>query len=151
MENNVLNHTTDEIFSSGFITVEIPLTGKNMPTEFKNFIFECMANTVERNLSTEILNEMLDNGSANTVISKGEISLILKITSDGNFTDDLILQYTYPDKFKSRVCRKFMTYDIPIDYNTLYRKKALRILDKRVKKGLKKFTPHKKETYVLTW
>ncbi len=72
MENNVLNYTTADIFKNGDITIEIPLTGKNVPTVFKTFIVECITRGEGRNIlgDDDLLNELLERQKEGIAIAK---------------------------------------------------------------------------------
>lgn len=143
MENNVLSCTTADIFKNGDITIEIPLTGKNVPTVFKNFIVECITRGEARNIldDDDLLNELLEKGSAHNILTMGQISLLLKIDPNGEFSEDMTLAYTtYENGRKSTMLRKIKYFEISYSDTELYHKKALRMLKRRVEKGLKQFT-----------
>lgn len=151
MEKDALNCTASEIFKNDYITVEIPLTGKNLPTVFKDFVVECITQDAGRNilnddeLFTELLdNGLLENGSVDTTLRGGELFLSLQIGADGKFAGCTTLIYTHYDIDNqkppiSRVSRKVRCFENTYGYGDLYRKKALRVLKRRIKKGLKQF------------
>lgn len=143
MENNVLSCTTADIFKNGDIIIEIPLTGKNVPTVFKTFIVECITRGEARNIldDDDLLNELLEKGSAHNILTMGQISLLLKIDPNGEFSEDMTLAYTtYENGRKSTMLRKIKYFEISYSDTELYHKKALRMLKRRVEKGLKQFT-----------
>ena len=143
MENNILNCTTADIFKNGDITIEIPLTGKNVPTVFKNFIGECITRGEARNIldDDDLLNELFEKGSVHNILTMGQISLLLKIDPNGKFSENMTLAYTtYENGRKSTMLRKIKYFEISYSDTDLYHKKALRMLKRRVEKGLKQFT-----------
>lgn len=143
MGNDVLNFTASEIFKDDYITIEIPLTGKNMPIVFKGFVAECVTQDIRRNIlddDADLLTELLENGSVNTTLKTGQISLLLKIDADGKFSENMTLIYTYyENNRKATIFRDIKYFDLTYSYNDLYRKKALRVLKRRITKGLKQF------------
>lgn len=142
MEKDALNYTASEIFKNDYITVEIPLTGKNLPTVFKDFVVECVTQNTKRDIlnDDELFAELLENGSVNTTLKAGQISLLLKIDADGKFSEDMTLIYTYyENNRKATIFRDIKYFEFTYSYNDLYRKKALRVLKRRIKKGLKQF------------
>ncbi len=143
MGNDVLNFTASEIFKDDYITIEIPLTGKNMPIVFKGFVAECVTQDIRRNIlddDADLLTELLKNGSVNTTLKTGQISLLLKIDADGKFSENMTLIYTYyENNRKATIFRDIKYFELTYSYNDLYRKKALRVLKRRITKGLKQF------------
>ncbi len=143
MGNDVLNFTASEIFKDDYITIEIPLTGKNMPIVFKGFVAECVTQDIRRNIlddDADLLTELLENGSVNTTLKTGQISLLLKIDADGKFSENMTLIYTYyENNRKATIFRDIKYFELTYSYNDLYRKKALRVLKRRITKGLKQF------------
>ena len=143
MGNDVLNFTASEIFKDDYITIEIPLTGKNMPIVFKSFVAECVTQDIRRNIlddDADLLTELLENGSVNTTLKTGQISLLLKIDADGKFSENMTLIYTYyENNRKATIFRDIKYFELTYSYNDLYRKKALRVLKRRITKGLKQF------------
>ncbi len=143
MGNDVLNFTASEIFKDDYITIEIPLTGKNMPIVFKGFVAECVTQDIRRNIlddDADLLTELLENGSVDTTLKTGQISLILKLDADGKFSEDMTLIYTYyENNRKATIFRDIKYFELTYSYNDLYRKKALRVLKRRITKGLKQF------------
>lgn len=143
MGNDVLNFTASEIFKDDYITIEIPLTGKNMPIVFKGFVAECVTQDIRRNIlddDADLLTELLGNGSVNTTLKTGQISLLLKIDADGKFSENMTLIYTYyENNRKATIFRDIKYFELTYSYNDLYRKKALRVLKRRITKGLKQF------------
>lgn len=143
MGNDVLNFTASEIFKDDYITIEIPLTGKNMPIVFKGFVAECVTQDIRRNIlddDADLLTELLENGLVNTTLKTGQISLLLKIDADGKFSENMTLIYTYyENNRKATIFRDIKYFELTYSYNDLYRKKALRVLKRRIKKGLKQF------------
>lgn len=143
MGNDVLNFTASEIFKDDYITIEIPLTGKNMPIVFKGFVAECVTQDIRRNIlddDADLLTELLENGSVNTTLKAGQISLLLKIDADGKFSENMTLIYTYyENNRKATIFRDIKYFELTYSYNDLYRKKALRVLKRRITKGLKQF------------
>ena len=143
MGNDVLNFTASEIFKDDYITIEIPLTGKNMPIVFKGFVAECVTQDIRRNILDDdavLLTELLENGSVNTTLKTGQISLLLKIDADGKFSENMTLIYTYyENNRKATIFRDIKYFELTYSYNDLYRKKALRVLKRRITKGLKQF------------
>lgn len=143
MGNDVLNFTASEIFKDDYITIEIPLTGKNMPIVFKGFVAECVTQDIRRNIlddDADLLSELLENGSVNTTLKTGQISLLLKIDADGKFSENMTLIYTYyENNRKATIFRDIKYFELTYSYNDLYRKKALRVLKRRITKGLKQF------------
>lgn len=146
MEKDALNCTASEIFKNDYITVEIPLTGKNLPTVFKDFVVECVTQDIRRNIldDADLLTELLENGSVDTTLRGGELFLSLQIGADGKFSGRTTLIYAHYDEDNqkppiSRVSRKVRYFENTYSYNDLYRKKALRVLKRRIKKGLKQF------------
>lgn len=129
------NYNINDIYANTDIKVSVPLTGKVLPTEFKNMICDCIA----RDYSNVISDELLANGFTDTRIERGSISILLTINKDGTFSDELILEYKCVNSPYSTIHHRFMPYDIPRDYVALFRKKALRILKRRSEKGLKQF------------
>lgn len=146
MEKDALNCTASEIFKNDYITVEIPLTGKNLPTVFKDFVVECITQDAGRDIlnDADLLTELLENGSVDTTLRGGELFLSLQIGADGKFSGCTTLIYAHYDKDNqkppiSRVSRKVRYFENTYGYGDLYRKKALRVLKRRIKKGLKQF------------
>lgn len=142
MEKDALNCTASEIFKNDYITIEIPLTGKNMPIVFKSFVAECVTQDIRRNIldDADLLTELLENGSVDTTLKAGQISLLLKIDADGKFSEDMTLIYTYyENNRKATIFRDIKYFELTYSYNDLYRKKALRVLKRRITKGLKQF------------
>ena len=143
MENDVLNFTASEIFKDDYITIEIPLTGKNMPIVFKGFVAECVTQDIRRNIlddDADLLTELLENGSVDTTLKAGQISLLLKLDTDGKFSENMTLIYTYyENNRKATIFRDIKYFELTYSYNDLYRKKALRVLKRRITKGLKQF------------
>lgn len=143
MEKDVLNFTASEIFKDDYITIEIPLTGKNMPIVFKGFVAECVTQDIRRNIlddDADLLTELLENGLVNTTLKTGQISLLLKIDADGKFSENMTLIYTYyENNRKATIFRDIKYFELTYSYNDLYRKKALRVLKRRITKGLKQF------------
>lgn len=143
MEKDVLNFTASEIFKDDYITIEIPLTGKNMPIVFKGFVAECVTQDIRRNIlddDADLLTELLENGLVNTTLKTGQISLLLKIDADGKFSKNMTLIYTYyENNRKATIFRDIKYFELTYSYNDLYRKKALRVLKRRITKGLKQF------------
>lgn len=143
MGNDVLNFTASEIFKDDYITIEIPLTGKNMPIVFKGFVAECVTQDIRRNIlddDADLLTELLENGLVNTTLKTGQISLLLKIDADGKFSENMTLIYTYyENNRKATIFRDIKYFELTYSYNDLYRKKALRVLKRRITKGLKQF------------
>lgn len=147
MGNDVLNFTASEIFKDDYITIEIPLTGKNMPIVFKGFVAECVTQDIRRNIlddDADLLTELLENGSVDTTLRGGELFLSLQIGADGKFSGCTTLIYAHYDEDNqkppiSRVSRKVRYFENTYGYGDLYRKKALRVLKRRIKKGLKQF------------
>lgn len=143
MGNDVLNFTASEIFKDDYITIEIPLTGKNMPIVFKGFVAECVTQNIRRNIlddDADLLTELLENGLVNTTLKTGQISLLLKIDADGKFSENMTLIYTYyENNRKATIFRDIKYFELTYSYNDLYRKKALRVLKRRITKGLKQF------------
>lgn len=146
MEKDALNCTASEIFKNDYITVEIPLTGKNLPTVFKDFVVECITQNTKRDIlnDDELFTELLENGSVDTTLRGGELFLSLQIGADGKFSGCTTLIYTHYDMDNqkppiSRVSRKVRYFENTYGYGDLYRKKALRVLKRRIKKGLKQF------------
>lgn len=141
MGNDVLNFTASEIFKDDYITIEIPLTGKNMPIVFKGFVAECVTQDIRRNIlddDADLLTELLENGLVNTTLKTGQISLLLKIDADGKFSENMTLIYTYyENNRKATIFRDIKHFELTYSYNDLYRKKALRVLKRRITKGLK--------------
>lgn len=141
MGNDVLNFTASEIFKDDYITIEIPLTGKNMPIVFKGFVTECVTQDIRRNIlddDADLLTELLENGLVNTTLKTGQISLLLKIDADGKFSENMTLIYTYyENNRKATIFRDIKYFELTYSYNDLYRKKALRVLKRRITKGLK--------------
>lgn len=141
MGNDVLNFTASEIFKDDYITIEIPLTGKNMPIVFKGFVAECVTQDIRRNIlddDADLLTELLENGLVNTTLKTGQISLLLKIDADGKFSENMTLIYTYyENNRKATIFREIKYFELTYSYNDLYRKKALRVLKRRITKGLK--------------
>jgi hypothetical protein len=141
MGNDVLNFTASEIFKDDYITIEIPLTGKNMPIVFKGFVAECVTQDIRRNIlddDADLLTELLENGLVNTTLKTGQISLLLKIDADGKFSENMTLIYTYyENNRKATIFRDIKYFELTYSYNDLYRKKALRVLKRRITKGLK--------------
>lgn len=146
MEKDALNCTASEIFKDDYITIEIPLTGKNLPTVFKDFVVECITQDAGRDIldDADLLTELLENGSVDTTLRGGELFLSLQIGADGKFSGRTTLIYAHYDEDNqkppiSRVSRKVRYFENTYSYNDLYRKKALRVLKRRIKKGLKQF------------
>ena len=146
MEKDALNYTASEIFKNDYITVEIPLTGKNLPTVFKDFVVECVTQDIRRNIldDADLLTELLENGSVDTTLRGSELFLSLQIGADGKFAGRTTLIYAHYDEDNqkppiSRVSRKVRYFENTYGYGDLYRKKALRVLKRRIKKGLKQF------------
>lgn len=146
MGNDVLNFTASEIFKDDYITIEIPLTGKNLPTVFKDFVVECITQDAGRDIlnDADLLTELLENGSVDTTLRGGELFLSLQIGADGKFSGRTTLIYAHYDEDNqkppiSRVSRKVRYFENTYGYGDLYRKKALRVLKRRIKKGLKQF------------
>lgn len=143
MGNDVLNFTASEIFKDDYITIEIPLTGKNMPIVFKGFVAECVTQDIRRNIlddDADLLTELLENGSVDTTLKAGQISLLLKLDTDGKFSENMTLIYTYyENNRKATIFRDIKYFELTYSYNDLYRKKALRVLKRRITKGLKQF------------
>lgn len=146
MEKDALNCTASEIFKNDYITVEIPLTGKNLPTIFKDFVVECITQDAGRDIlnDDDLLTELLENGSVDTTLRGGELFLSLQIGADGKFSGCTTLIYAHYDEDNqkppiSRVSRKVRYFENTYGYGDLYRKKALRVLKRRIKKGLKQF------------
>ena len=146
MEKDALNCTASEIFKNDYITVEIPLTGKNLPTVFKDFVVECVTQDIRRNIldDADLLTELLENGSVDTTLRGGELFLSLQIGADGKFSGRTTLIYAHYDEDNqkppiSRVSRKVRYFENTYGYGDLYRKKALRVLKRRITKGLKQF------------
>lgn len=146
MEKDALNCTASEIFKNDYITVEIPLTGKNLPTVFKDFVVECITQDAGRDIlnDADLLTELLENGSVDTTLRGGELFLSLQIGADGKFSGRTTLIYAHYDEDNqkppiSRVSRKVRYFENTYGYGDLYRKKALRVLKRRIKKGLKQF------------
>lgn len=143
MGNDVLNFTASEIFKDDYITIEIPLTGKNMPIVFKGFVAECVTQDIRRNIlddDADLLTELLKNGSVDTTLKAGQISLLLKLDTDGKFSENMTLIYTYyENNRKATIFRDIKYFELTYSYNDLYRKKALRVLKRRITKGLKQF------------
>ena len=146
MEKDALNCTASEIFKNDYITVEIPLTGKKLPTVFKDFVVECITQDAGRDIlnDDELFTELLENGSVDTTLRGGELFLSLQIGADGKFSGCTTLIYAHYDEDNqkppiSRVSRKVRYFENTYGYGDLYRKKALRVLKQRIKKGLKQF------------
>lgn len=143
MGKDALNCTASEIFKNDYITIEIPLTGKNMPIVFKGFVAECVTQNIRRNIlddDADLLTELLENGLVNTTLKTGQISLLLKIDADGKFSENMTLIYTYyENNRKATIFRDIKYFELTYSYNDLYRKKALRVLKRRITKGLKQF------------
>ncbi len=146
MGKDALNCTASEIFKNDYITVEIPLTGKNLPTVFKDFVVECITQDAGRDIlnDADLLTELLENGSVDTTLRGGELFLSLQIGADGKFSGRTTLIYTHYDMDNqkppiSRVSRKVRYFENTYGYGDLYRKKALRVLKRRIMKGLKQF------------
>ena len=146
MEKDALNCTASEIFKNDYITVEIPLTGKNLPTVFKDFVVECITQDAGRDIlnDDELFTELLENGSVDTTLRGGELFLSLQIGADGKFSGRTTLIYAHYDEDNqkppiSRVSRKVRYFENTYGYGDLYRKKALRVLKRRITKGLKQF------------
>lgn len=146
MDKDTLSCTASEIFKNDYITVEIPLTGKNLPTVFKDFVVECITQDAGRNIlnDDELFTELLENGSVDTTLRGGELFLSLQIGADGKFSGCTTLIYAHYDEDNhkppiSRVSRKVRYFENTYGYGDLYRKKALRVLKRRIKKGLKQF------------
>lgn len=146
MGKDALNCTASEIFKNDYITVEIPLTGKNLPTVFKDFVVECITQDAGRDIlnDDELFTELLENGSVDTTLRGGELFLSLQIGADGKFSGCTTLIYAHYDEDNqkppiSRVSRKVRYFENTYGYGDLYRKKALRVLKQRIKKGLKQF------------
>lgn len=146
MEKDALNCTASEIFKNDYITVEIPLTGKNLPTVFKDFVVECITQDAGRDIlnDDELFTELLENGSVDTTLRGGELFLSLQIGADGKFSGCMTLIYAHYDEDNqkppiSRVSRKVRYFENTYGYGDLYRKKALRVLKRRITKGLKQF------------
>lgn len=144
MEKDALNCTASEIFKNDYITVEIPLTGKNLPTVFKDFVVECITQDAGRDIlnDADLLTELLENGSVDTTLRGGELFLSLQIGADGKFSGCTTLIYAHYDEDNqkppiSRVSRKVRYFENTYGYGDLYRKKALRVLKRRITKGLK--------------
>ena len=87
---------------------------------------------------------MLENGSVDTTLRGGELFLSLQIGADGKFSGRTTLIYAHYDEDNqkppiSRVSRKVRYFENTYGYGDLYRKKALRVLKRRITKGLKQF------------
>lgn len=127
MEKDVLNFTASEIFKDDYITIEIPLTGKNMPIVFKGFVAECVTQDIRRNIlddDADLLTELLENGLVNTTLKTGQISLLLKIDADGKFSENMTLIYTYyENNRKATIFRDIKYFELTYSYNDLYRKR----------------------------
>lgn len=136
---NVVKNQTETVYSNEWYKVTIPLTGNNMPWEFRDFV----ADSVSGHIKQLIIDEPLINGITHIAETNltGKLSLTLTLNSDGTFTDTFELHYlcTSPiSRNNYEHSRTFHTYNIPIDCTALYRKKALRKLKKLCRKGLNK-------------
>lgn len=112
-----------------------------MPIVFKGFVAECVTQDIRRNIlddDADLLTELLENGLVNTTLKTGQISLLLKIDADGKFSENMTLIYTYyENNRKATIFRDIKHFELTYSYNDLYRKKALRVLKRRITKGLK--------------
>ena len=133
MNDNHKKFTTNMVFGNDGIAITIPLTGQCMPTEFKNVI----RNDVSAQLSTVLTDDFFINGYTyvNHSIRTHRIELTMTVNSDGIFKDEFVLTfYIMPHKMREH---RFDTRNISRTYTNLYRKKALKILKRMSKKGLK--------------
>lgn len=131
MENNVSSRTAD-IYSNEGIKVSIPLTGKSMPDTFKRRLRESISQDIEHSICDEIL----ENGSANVELKRGDIKLTMTINHDGTFTNDFILEYKHINESRVTTRIRLLCYDITIEEWKTLRKKALRVLKRISSKGL---------------
>lgn len=131
MENNISSRTAN-IYSTDGIKVSIPLTGKSMPDTFKRRLRESISQDIEHSVCDEIL----ENGSANVELKRGDIKLIMTIKHDGTFTNDFILEYKHINKPSVTTSIRLLCYDITIEEWETLKKKALRIIKRISSKGL---------------
>lgn len=140
MENVIENQTkTETVYSNEWCKVTIPLTGKNMPDLFKNFVADSVSGHIKRLIANDPFTNGVTHIAENNIT--GNLFLTLTLNSDGTFTDIFELRYccTHPiNRNKCENCRIVHAYDIGIYYIVLYRKKALRKLKRLCNKGLNK-------------
>lgn len=138
MENTVEKQTqTEPVYSNEWIDITIPLTGNNMPKEFKTTI----AYMIGRRIAQTLTYNPIDNGVATIDDRKlhGEIALELRMNPHGTFEDTFTLHY-YGKGHNGTYYHEEHTFyanALPHDYVYLYRKKALRKLKRLCKEGLK--------------
>ena len=134
---NVVENQTEQIYSNEWIDITIPLTGSNMPENFKTAIAYMIGRRIAQKLTYNPINKGV------TVIKDcklhSEIALELRMNPHGTFENTFTLHYygKEGDMTYYHEQHTFFTDELPNDYVYLYRKKALRKLKKVCNEGLK--------------
>lgn len=148
MENfDTEKYVSENVFSTeNGIKVTFPLTGEDMPNEFRYFISDIISSYIADAIARNNKDNIFKNGKTEIDITKAgkialyeELTLTLTLLPDGTFTNEFEVKYVYrgaTEKYNHTCCRIFKDYDIPIRSAATFRTTALRLLKRSAKKGL---------------
>ncbi len=149
MENfDIEKYVSENVFSSeNGIKVTFPLTGEDMPNEFKYFISDIISSYIAKIIEKNNTDNIFKNGKTEIDFTKTgkivlheKLTLTLTLLPDGTFTNEFEVKYSYrgaTEKYEHQCCRIFKDYDIPISAAKTFQTTALRLLKRSAKKGLK--------------